>query len=213
MSDLNMSMSGEAGLTFVGMGKEGLVYRIDANRCIKYHNKAKYQRRELAALRMGQGDPHFPLLLGWGKKYIIREYIEGRPLVEHLAESPLTSELVQEIVNLYEALLRLGYRRADLRLAHVILTPAGSLRVIDPTNMMRKDRTFPRKALHDLEKLGHLESFLAWISANRPDLARKWRIPGPAGKEDQTGTSPRHLDHPPLPGVGAKGGYSAVMEK
>jgi len=162
------------GLTFIGAGKEGRVYRLDKTRCIKYYNKDKYQRRELAALRRGQADPLLPRLYEWGNGFVIREYIEGTPLSQHLVSHGLTRELSERILLMHETIIRLGYRRADLRLAHVILTPGGRLRIIDPTNMMKVDRTYPRKLVHDLESLGLKEKFLAWVERLRPRTYEEW---------------------------------------
>lgn len=162
------------GRTFIGAGKEGRVYRLDKTRCIKYYNKDKYQRRELAALRRGQNDPLLPRLHEWGHGFVIREFIEGIPLSQYLAAHGLTSELAEKILLMHETLIRLGYRRADLRLAHVILTPGGRLRIIDPTNMMKVDRTYPRKLLHDLASLGLKEEFLAWAERLRPRTYEEW---------------------------------------
>lgn len=162
-------------LSFVGAGKEGRVYRLDGTRCVKYYNHAKYQRRELAALTRGAGDPLLPRVHSWGRSYVIREYIEGTALFDYLSAHPLTRDLAEKILQMHETLIRLGFHRADLRLSHVILTPDGRLRVIDPTNMMKDHRTFPRKLLYDLQRLGKREEFLAWTARLRPDVYRRWQ--------------------------------------
>lgn len=174
MAGLNTLPADPANLVFVGAGKEGRVYRLDATRCIKYYNHSKYQRRELAALQRGQGDRLLPRLYGWGSGYVIREYVEGTQLSKFLRTNKLTPELAEKLLHMHETLIRLGFRRADLRLTHVILTPAGRLRVIDPTNMMKTDRTFPRKMLHDLERLGLRGEFLALTARLRPEVFRAW---------------------------------------
>ncbi|MGE5530134.1 MAG: hypothetical protein ACM3X6_13485 [Patescibacteria group bacterium] len=164
-------------LTFVGAGRQGSVYRLDAGRCIKYYARRKFLRRELAALQQAGGDPLLPRVLAFGDDFIIREYLEGTPLDRYLSLEGrgLTQALAVKLLRVYETLVRLGYRRADLRLAHVILTPAGDLRVIDPTNMMKEDRRFPKKLLHDLARLGGLEVFMAVLARHRPDLLQSWR--------------------------------------
>jgi RIO-like serine/threonine protein kinase len=161
-------------LVFVGAGKEGRVYLLDGKGCIKYYNHGKYQHREWAALNRGQNDELFPRLYGWGDGYIIREYIKGVSLDKYLAVNPMTEELAKKLLRMHETLIRLGYRRADLRLTHIIINPDGQLRVIDPTNMMKIDRVFPRKLLHGLEKLGQLAGFLAFVRRLRPEIYREW---------------------------------------
>ena len=164
------------GLEFIGAGSQGEVYRIDRNRCIKVYKSKKYFHRELANLKKGEGEPLIPEVFESGKYFIIREYVNGLSLAAYFKKGgPMTAQLAIKLVDLLAALKRVGYRRLDMRLPHIYLTPAGTLKIIDPTNVMNNKRTFPQKLLSGLESYGVKETFLQHVRKIRPDLYLEWQ--------------------------------------
>jgi len=164
-----------AALEFVGAGSQGEIYRIDRDRCIKVYNAKKYFRRELANLRKGEGDPLIPKVFAWGKYYIIREYVDGISLSSYFKkERPMTAKLSLKLIELWETFKRLGYKRLDMRLPHIYLTPGGGMKIIDPTNVMNNRREYPRKLLSGLERYGVKETFLDHVRQLRPDIYNRW---------------------------------------
>lgn len=161
-------------LPLIGEGAQGRVYQIDAERCIKTYKKSKYFHRELDVLRQAQSECRFPKLYGWSKGQIIREYIPGTPLAEYLQNHPLTDSIAAQLLELYYSFERLGFRRLDIRLEHIILTPEGDLRVIDPTNANTMREKHPRRMLQGLEHLGYKEAFLKYVEEYDPKLYRRW---------------------------------------
>lgn len=170
-------------LEFVGAGRHGEVYKLDEHRCVKFYKKRKYLRRELFALRRGQGERFFPRLYYHGHNYIVREYIQGTPLNKYLRIHKLTRDIAGQLVELLEAFRRSRFRRADTRLSHIIVTPEGNLKVIDPVNSMKKSLPFPRKLLKGLRRRGMEQPFLRYVARNYPEVFSQWwkYLPGWGG--------------------------------
>ncbi|NMB45046.1 MAG: hypothetical protein GX998_01405 [Firmicutes bacterium] len=161
-------------LEFVGAGKHGEVYKIDDRRCIKIYKERHYLRLELAALQRGEDAPFFPRVYDWGRDYIIRQYAPGVPLNRYLRGNPFTLDIARQLVEMVETMHRLGFRRADTRLSHVIIDPKGKLWLIDPVNTMRKSPSFPRKLLKGLMRRGVDGEFLEYVEAHYPQTYARW---------------------------------------
>lgn len=166
----------KSALEYVGSGRQGEVYRLNKYSCIKIYYKTKYQRRELANLKKGEYDPLFPKVDEWGKNYIIREYIDGISLSSYFNKGmPLTTDLSMKLIDLWESLERLGFKRLDIRISHIYVLPNGNLKLIDPTNLMNHRRSYPRKLLSGLQQHGVMEAFLLKAKEIRPDIYKKWK--------------------------------------
>jgi len=57
----------------------------------------------------------------------------------------LTEEVAHQLADMVEIMRRLGFRRADTRLSHIIIDENGKLWLIDPVNTMKKSPPYPRK--------------------------------------------------------------------
>ena len=161
-------------LALVGEGAQGRVYRLDEDRCIKVYKKSKYYHRELEVLRQSQSEPCYPKLYGWRKNQIIREYIPGIPLAEYLRNHPISDMLCEQLLELYFTFERLKFHRLDTRLEHIILTPDGVLRIIDPTNANVMKENYPRRMLLGLESLGYKDTFLEYVAKHAPHIYKQW---------------------------------------
>ena len=162
-------------LEFIGAGKHGEVYKIDDQRCIKIYRKRHYLRMELTALQRGAGAPFFPRVYDWGRDYIIREYASGTPLNEYLRSHPFTEDIARQLADMVEIMRRLGFRRADTRLSHIIIDENGKLWLIDPVNTMKKSPPYPRKLLKGLERRGLAQQFLECVRERYPESFRRWQ--------------------------------------
>lgn len=158
----------------IGKGKQGSVYRLDQTRCLKVARDREALRNEIAAMRQGQPCPRFPRLYEWGDGYMVREYIPGCSVGDHLNRNPLSRDLAMQLIDIFRWLRRLGFRRIDMRLAHIIYD-GRNLYVIDPANLNRKSDTFPRKAWRGLKKRGHAAAFRSYLAATDPRLYDAWR--------------------------------------
>lgn len=161
-------------LQLLGRGTQGKVYKIDSQRCIKIFKSKLVCKDEFESLMMAQIDGHFPRLYSAGEKYIIRECVNGIQLNSYLAKNPLTPWISEKIINLYEALLKVGYLRLDSTLSHIFLTSSEELKIIDTAKAMKIKIKYPRLLLKGLEKCGYKDEFLDYVKCVRPELYKKW---------------------------------------
>lgn len=161
-------------LEFIGKGTQGKVYRIDFQKCIKVFKRKKECKEELKTLLMAQGDMHFPILYEYGANYIVREYINGIELNEYLSKQKLTPQLSKKLIELYEAMIKVGYLRQDAAIFHIFVMPSGELKLIDTAKAMKKKSTIPNLLISGLEDIGYKEDFFNFLKSNRPDLYIQW---------------------------------------
>lgn len=163
-------------LKVIGKGTQGIVYKIDSERCIKIFKSAVACKGEVEALQLAQKNRHFPKLFEFGDKYIIREYVKGIPLDKYLEKEPLTLEWSIKIVDLYDALKEVGFHRLDTVLFHIYVTKGGLLKMIDPAKSLKLSIVYPKRLLKGLWKLGYQKIFLNHVKAVRPELYRLWMV-------------------------------------
>lgn len=168
---LAMVQSGEA--EHVGRGNEGDVYRLGKNVCVKIARNRKALRNEISAMKQGQPCPNFPRLYETGSRHMVREFVEGISLSQHLDDNPLTPELARALISLFIWLRKLGFSRIDTRLHHIIVSPRG-LKIIDPSNLNKEDDPFPRKTWRGLKKRGHAKAFREYLARYEPRLFAEW---------------------------------------
>lgn len=161
-------------LQLLGRGTQGKVYRIDSDRCIKIFKSKGVCRDELKTLMMGQLDKHIPKVYSYGKNYIIRECINGIELHKYLSNHPLTPSISAGIVELYEAMMSIGYKRLDSAIFHIFITPGGDFKLIDTSKALRKKTLYPGLILRGLKTLGYKKEFLSFVEHTKPDLYTKW---------------------------------------
>jgi len=161
-------------LELLGCGTQGKVYRIDSAKCIKVFKKSEAWCSELETLTMAQIDSHFPKVYESGKNYIIRECINGIEINKYLAVHPLTPNISMKLLELYEAMDKVGFSRLDSAIFHIFITPIGDLKLIDTAKAMKTRRIYPKLILTALDELGYKKQFLSFILTTRPDLYSKW---------------------------------------
>jgi predicted Ser/Thr protein kinase len=66
----------------IGKGRQGAVFKLSENRCVKIYVEEKYCRREKRALMSAQDFNIVPKVYEVGSNYIVMEYIEGLSLSE-----------------------------------------------------------------------------------------------------------------------------------
>jgi predicted Ser/Thr protein kinase len=161
-------------LELVGKGTQGSVYKIDSKRCIKVFKKKDGCKKEIETLLMAQGNKHFPKILESGENFIVREYIDGIELDKYIIDHSLDINITKKILQVYDALGRVGYRRQDIVLFHILVTKKGVFRIIDTGKVMKEKRTYPKLILEGLEELGYKNKFLELVKLLRPDLYASW---------------------------------------
>lgn len=163
-----------AELEFLGKGTQGTVYKIDNKTCIKIFKKKSDCAKEKVTLEMAKNSLYFPKLYFSGEDYIIREYIDGIELDKYLKHYPLTINISKKILDIYEAIGEIGYRRQDIVLFHILLTRDGKFKVIDTGRVMKRKTTYLKLILMGLKELGYKEEFLNHVKLLRKDLYEEW---------------------------------------
>ena len=157
-------------LKLLGKGTQGKVYKINDKMCIKVFKSKRACEDEFESLMMAQTDIHFPKLYYSGEKYIVRECINGIELNEYLLRNPLTPSISAGIIDIYEAMMKIGYKRLDSAIFHIFVTSQGSLKLIDTAKALKKKANCPRLILSGLKKLGYKKEFLNFVKNTRPDI-------------------------------------------
>lgn len=161
-------------LELLGCGTQGKVYRIDSEQCIKIFKKRHSCTDELKTLTMAQRDSHFPKIYSYGENYIIRECINGTELDKYLSKHNLTPNISSKIIELYEAMINVGYSRLDSAIFHIFITASGDFKLIDTAKAMKKKTTYPYLIISGLDDLGYKNRFLDFVKVTRPDLYNRW---------------------------------------
>lgn len=174
MIDINLNGINLKDLKLIGKGTQGKIYLLDSQKCIKVFKNKKDCNNEVKTLLMAQGDSHFPKLYEFGFDYIIREYVNGVELDKYLIKENLTSEISAKLIELYDAIVKVGYLRKDTAIFHILITPSCELKLIDTAKAMKKKTTIPSLLISGLEDIGYKEDFFYFLKNNRTDLYNQW---------------------------------------
>lgn len=67
-----------------------------------------------------------------------------------------------------------GYSRLDTALFHIFLSNTNDIKIIDTAKAFKKNYSYPRILLEDLNKLNYKNNFLNFIEINYPNLYLEW---------------------------------------
>lgn len=162
-------------LEMIGKGRQGAVFKVNDEICIKIFGNTEDCDREYYALSLGQKTSFFPKLYGKGRLYIAMEMIRGVDLREYLQSQPLTEKLSHKLIDLLITFKEIGFDRIDHHKRQIFIQPDGSLKVIDVARAVWRDRVYPypRKLLNSLGE-EYKETFLCHVKALSPELYREW---------------------------------------
>ncbi|MCM3186875.1 kinase [Priestia megaterium] len=160
----------------VGKGKDGVIYQLTSNQCIKVFFKEEVYKKELEAMQVGQSSSIIPRLYDYGPNYIVMEYIKGISLAKYLKKNRhITKSIVRQLISLFDELKKLNFSRRDTELRHVLMNEQGILKVIDLKRAFTSNRPIPIKLLTELRELKLSKEFLFSVKDIRPSLYQKWR--------------------------------------
>ncbi|PGZ93609.1 kinase [Bacillus pseudomycoides] len=163
------------GCKLIGDGKDGEVYQLTNDKCVKIFFLEETQKKELEALKTGQSSPIIPRLYEYGENYIVLEYINGISLARHLKrEKKITEELAKEILIMLNELKKIGFTRWDTEVRHVLINEKGQLKVIDHKRAFTSNSKVPVKLLKGFEKFGLAQDFLNHVKNIGPSVYKKW---------------------------------------
>src|SRR4051812_14733232 len=163
-------------LVMIGKGRQGAVFQVTDDICVKVFGNLEDCDREYYALSLGQQSDLFPRLYAKGPLHVAMETIRGVDLREYLQSQPLTKELSIKLINMLITFKEIGYERIDHHKRQIYLQPDGNLKVIDVARTVWRDRVYPypRKLLVSLGE-ENKELFLSHVQAISPELYEEWK--------------------------------------
>lgn len=162
-------------LVMLGKGRQGAVFQIDEEVCVKVFGNAEDCEREYYALSLGQETNLFPRLHGNGPLYIVMEIIKGVDLREYLQSQPLTKALSGKLIEMLITFKNIGFDRIDHHKRQIYLQQDGNLKVIDVARAVWRDRVYPypRKLLTSFGEKNK-DIFLSHVQELAPELHDEW---------------------------------------
>ncbi|NOU94841.1 hypothetical protein GC093_16670 [Paenibacillus sp. LMG 31456] len=163
------------GAVLIGRGKQGSVYKLSSDRCVKFYNNEKHARKEYNAYRLAEGSPIIPKLYENGPNYLVIEFIQGESLKKTLAKrGTITRSDSEQILHIIYEMRRLGFTRIDTALFHIYIQADHSCKIIDLVNSYNREYDIPKVMLKGLAKMGLLAPFLLHVKGLDPDMYTKW---------------------------------------
>lgn len=160
----------------IGKGRQGTVYQIARDRCIKIYKNHRYAQMETDAYRKARSSRFTPKLFESGPDYIVMEYIRGEPLQQYLKDKEtITLEISKQLLALIEEMERLGFSRIDAGLSHIIVSGPQDWKWIDLVHCYTKKYKKPLVMLSGLKQIGLLDPFLMHVKELNPLLYEKWK--------------------------------------
>jgi len=162
-------------LELIGKGRQGAVFKVNDDVCVKVYGDPDDCEREHHALSLGQKTSLLPRIYGKGPNYIMMEMVKGITVREYLQSQPLTRELSLKLIEMLVTFKKIGYQRIDHHKRQIYIQPDGSLKVIDVGRTVWRNYTYPypRKLLTSLGN-DCKETFLAHVKEFAPDLYKEW---------------------------------------
>lgn len=163
-------------LEMIGKGRQGAVFKVTEDICVKVFGNEEDCEREYYALSLGQDTNMFPKVYAKGPLYIVMEFIKGVDLREYLQSQPLTEELSKRLIEMLVTFKEIGYERIDHHKRQIYIQEDGSLKVIDVARTVWRDRVYPypRKLLNSLGE-DYKAVFLSHVQAMAPELYEEWQ--------------------------------------
>jgi predicted Ser/Thr protein kinase len=175
MVNADVEVINQSPLVMMGKGRQGAVFKLTDDVCVKVFGNTEDCDREYYALSLGQQTSLFPKLYGKGSLYIAMEIIRGVDLREYLQSQPLTRTLSAKLIEMLITFKAIGYERIDHHKRQIYLQPDGSLKVIDVARTIWRDRVYPypRKLLTSLGE-ENKAIFLSHVKEMAPTVYLEW---------------------------------------
>jgi RIO-like serine/threonine protein kinase len=176
VEDEDVIVNNKSSLEMIGKGRQGAVFKINDQMCMKVYGDVEDCEREYYAMSLGQHTSLIPKIYCKGKNFIVMEMVYGVDLREYLQANPLTKELSYRLIQMLLTFKEIGYERIDHHKRQIYLQEDGSLKVIDVGRTVWRNRTYPypRKLLRSLGK-DHEAVFLQHVKEMAPELYKEWQ--------------------------------------
>lgn len=176
MVNADVEVINKSPLKMIGKGRQGAVFQITDDICLKVFGNTEDCDREYYALSLGQHTNLLPRVYAKGPLYIAMEMIKGVDLREYLQSQPLTEEISYKLIEMLITFKNIGYERIDHHKRQIYLQEDGSLKVIDVARTIWRDRVYPypRKLLTSLGE-ENKQVFLSHVQQMAPQLYEEWQ--------------------------------------
>jgi putative serine/threonine protein kinase len=159
----------------IGDGKDGEIYQLSSNKCVKYFYLEETQEKEYEALKIGQASNVFPRLYESGDNYIVMEFVEGISLDRYMKKyGEIDEEMTKKILHVLKEFERIGFNRIDTEVRHLLLNENGQFKVIDHKRAFSTSTSVPNKLIKGLEKYRLSKQFLRNVKKINPNLYSSW---------------------------------------
>ncbi|HLO11014.1 MAG TPA: protein kinase family protein [Pseudoneobacillus sp.] len=122
-------------LELIGAGRSAFVFKIKStNKVLKvfFPSHTRMAKEEAEIYKVLCDSHYYPKLFDYGKNYIVIDYIEGNTLFSCLEKGvPITNENILQIDEALTIAISKGLNPSDVHLRNIILTPEGSIKMID----------------------------------------------------------------------------------
>ena len=159
----------------LGEWHNGSVYLLPEGKVVKICYEIKSCKKEYDILRKIKKNKYFPRAYGMAGNYMIRDYVDGTTLKEHIKKNGFDRDLAIKLMDLLKEFKRLDFKKQDIRCKDIIVQPDGRLMIIDPKKFYSKKRDFPRHLSKGLYKLGVVDVFMNIVREEKPKLYKQWQ--------------------------------------
>lgn len=161
-------------LPLVGKGRQGAVYRIDEDKCIKIYGKPEHASREKKVLLSNQHLSFIPKVYETGENYILMEYLQGPDLNTFLKkQNKLSEQITQQLLEMLTAMKQSKFKLIDAPLRHIIVTNSG-FKLVDHVYSYTRNQDRPLELFENLHERNFLDSFLGQVKAIDPKTWKHW---------------------------------------
>ncbi|SDN60352.1 hypothetical protein SAMN04487897_103308 [Paenibacillus sp. yr247] len=169
----NIKIDNPTTFRLLGAGKQGVVFQIDDERCVKIYFENESPIKELNALQLGGKAGICPKVFFWGTNYIVMEYLKVPSLLDYLQNYPLTKDLCRRIIHLLDTFEQLGFNRFDHATRHIYVLPGEGMKAIDVVHVIKKEPVWlPKKLIKGMGE--EAELFLDFVKELSPKWYERW---------------------------------------
>lgn len=150
-----------------------VVIGIDAARCAVYFTKEERAENEFQALQMGAARGLTPYVFGRRGTYVVMETIQAPTLADYLKSNPISKELTQKLLQLFEDFKAVGFTRLDQAPTCIYLMPDGSFKVVNLHRHTKlPEKLFPQRLIKGMGQ--QAEAFLQYVKEMDPVRYESW---------------------------------------
>lgn len=155
--------------------KKEKIFLTNDYKVIKLCKNIDECRREYLILKYCQHNKYFPKVYEYHTGYIIREYVPGLCLIDHIKKNGLDESLALSLIDLIDNFRLLNFSRLDTGISHIFINKSGDIKVIGLKNNYTRIETYPKHMISGLKKLKASKKFFKVLKTNRPELYKEWK--------------------------------------